>query len=91
MTASRYQDLCASNIPTVQRSDGNISIKVIAGTAMWTNAVIETKMLINYLHLTIKPGSKVLPSVPKNYNTFAMFLMEQECLEGITKSHQKDK
>jgi hypothetical protein len=25
------------------------------------------------------------------HNTFSMFLMEQECLEGITKSHQKDK
>jgi quercetin 2,3-dioxygenase len=34
VTASRYQDLRASNIPTVQRSDGNVSTKVIAGTAM---------------------------------------------------------
>ena len=91
MTASRYYDLRASNIPTAQRSDGNVSMKVIACIAMWTNAVIETKILIIYLHLTIKPGSKVLQSVPKKYNTFTIFLMEQECLEGITKSHQKDK
>lgn len=43
-------------------------------TAMGTNAVIETKTPISYLHLTIKSRSIAVQSVPKNYNTFVYVL-----------------
>lgn len=41
---------------------------------MDTTAVIETKIPIIYLHVTIKLGSKVVQSVPRDYNTFAYVL-----------------
>lgn len=43
-------------------------------TAMGTNAVIETKTPIIYLHLTIKSRSIAVQSVPKNYDTFVYVL-----------------
>lgn len=41
---------------------------------MDTTAVMETKIPIIYLHFTIKLGSKVVQSVPRDYNTFAYVL-----------------
>jgi quercetin 2,3-dioxygenase len=74
MVKPRYQDIPASKIPTVGTPDGRIQVRVIAGKALGANAVIDTKTPIFYLHFTLKPGSKILQSVPSNYNAFAYVL-----------------
>src|SRR5215470_12850488 len=42
MIAPRYQDTPSENIPVVKSSDGNVTVKVIAGESLGTNAVIKT-------------------------------------------------
>jgi redox-sensitive bicupin YhaK (pirin superfamily) len=74
MVKPRYQDIPASRIPIATTPDGKVQVKVIAGMALETNAVIETKTPIIYLHFTLKPGSKIIQAVPSNYNTFAYVL-----------------
>jgi len=71
MTKPRYQDLASKNIPIVKSSDGKVQVKVIAGESMGMHSVIDTKIPIMYLHLTIQQGGKVAQRIPENYNVFA--------------------
>ena len=71
MMRPRYQEIEAARIPTARSEDGLVSVRVIAGEALGARAVIETKTPIMYLHFKLKPGAKVLQSVPREYNAFA--------------------
>lgn len=71
MMNPRYQEINSPKIPTGTTENGNVIVKVIAGESVGAKAVIDTITPIMYLHLKLKPGSKILQSVPEEYNVFA--------------------
>ena len=77
MTKPRYQDISASEIPVVHTEVGHVTAKVIAGEALGARAVIDTRTLIMYLHLTLQPGAKLVQVVPRDYNAFAYVIRRQ--------------
>ena len=47
-----------------------MTVHVIAGESLGARAVIDTVTPIMYLDLTLKPGGRVVQSVPREYNAF---------------------
>ena len=70
MIKPRYQDISSKKIPIVLSEDEKVTIKIIAGQSMGKNAMIDTKIPILYLHLSMKPGSKFVQEIPSDYNAF---------------------
>jgi quercetin 2,3-dioxygenase len=81
MIKPRYQDVLSAKIPVAQNEDGSIKVKVIAGEALGSRAVIDTRIPIFYLHFTLQPGAKLIQSIPNEYNTFA-YVINGEGLFG---------
>jgi redox-sensitive bicupin YhaK (pirin superfamily) len=81
MMQPRYQEIPSVNIPTATTEDGLVTVRVIAGEALGTRAVIETVTPIIYLHYKIQPGGKVNQSLPQRYNAFA-YLIDGQGLFG---------
>jgi quercetin 2,3-dioxygenase len=75
MIAPRYQDTPAASIP-VARSEG-VSVKVIAGESLGTKGVIDTRIPILYLDVTLDPGADFTEEIPATENAFA-FVIEGE-------------
>jgi quercetin 2,3-dioxygenase len=86
MTKPRYQDISASEIPVVHTEVGHVTAKVIAGEALGARAVIDTRTLIMYLHLTLQPGAKLVQAVPRDYNAFA-YVIDGNGLFGNNGQH----
>jgi redox-sensitive bicupin YhaK (pirin superfamily) len=63
-----YQEIPSSKIPFV--ANGDVIAKVIAGEAMSTRAIIETRIPIIYVHFILQPGARTVLPVPKEYNIF---------------------
>ena len=59
LTQPRYQDVPAAAIPTAQTADGLARAKIIAGSALGVNAVIETHTPIVFQDWTLEPGADV--------------------------------
>ncbi len=70
MIRPRYQDIPAARIPVAQNAEGTVAVRVIAGEAMGTQAVIDTRTPIMYLHYTLQPGASTVQAVPPGYNAF---------------------
>jgi redox-sensitive bicupin YhaK (pirin superfamily) len=81
MIKPRYQDVLSAKSPVAQNEDGGIKVKVIAGEALGSRAVIDTRIPIFYLHFTLQPGAKLIQSIPNEYNTFA-YVINGEGLFG---------
>jgi redox-sensitive bicupin YhaK (pirin superfamily) len=81
MIKPRYQDVLSAKIPVAQNEDGSIKFKVIAGEALGSRAVIDTRIPIFYLHFTLQPGAKLIQPIPNEYNTFA-YVINGEGLFG---------
>jgi quercetin 2,3-dioxygenase len=81
MINPRYQDVPSAKIPVVESKDGKIKVKVIAGEALGSRAVIDTQTPISYLHFSLQPGAKLVQSIPKEYNVFA-YVINGEGLFG---------
>lgn len=81
MIKPHYQDIPASKIPLARTEDGAVKVKVIAGEALGTHAIIETRTPILYLHFTLQPGAKVIQPIPKWYNAFA-YIITGEAIFG---------
>src|SRR5579883_483531 len=77
MIQPRYQDTTSERIPVAVSEDGKVRVKVIAGEALGTKGVIETRIPIRYLHVTLAPGADFTQSIPKTQNAFA-FVVEGE-------------
>ena len=69
MREPRYQDIPSGKIPVATSADGKIQVKVIAGEALGTRGVIETRIPILYLHALLKPGAEWIQPVPRSENT----------------------
>ncbi len=75
MIAPRYQDTAAERIPAAASADGRVRARVIAGEALGVQGVIETRIPILYLHVTVEPGAEFIQAVPKSENAF-VFMIE---------------
>ncbi len=74
MMPPRYQEIPEAQIPVAQTEDGSVTMRVIAGEALGTKAVIQTRTPIIYLHFTLQPGATTIQPVPKEYNAFVYVL-----------------
>lgn len=59
MTEPRYQEIPASELPTARSEDGRAHVRVIAGSALGCDAVINTHTPITYQDWTLEPGAHV--------------------------------
>ena len=80
MMAPRYQEVPAAKIP-VAASEG-VTVRVIAGESLGASAVIDTRIPIQYLHFTLKPGSSVEQALPKGANGFAYVFGGEGIFDG---------
>ena len=87
MIRPRYQDTTSERIPVVGGDAGEVSVKVIAGEALGTKGVIDTRIPILYLHVTLEPGAEFTQTVPRTENAFA-FVIEGDGTFGDTKAGQ---
>jgi len=71
MMQPRYQEIPSASIPVARTADGLVAVRVIAGEALGARAVVETVTPIIYLHFTIRPGGRVVQTLPPEYNAFA--------------------
>ncbi|MGI4816298.1 MAG: pirin family protein [Janthinobacterium lividum] len=74
MIAPNYQEIPSAGIPLAHSPDGQVTVKVIAGEAFGTHAVIETRTPILYQHYTLQPGASFRQAVPADFNLFAYTL-----------------
>jgi redox-sensitive bicupin YhaK (pirin superfamily) len=71
MTSPRYQDTPAASIPVVRNQEATVTAKVVAGESLGTKGVIQTRIPILYLHLTLEPGAWFEQGIPKTRSAFA--------------------
>jgi len=81
MMAPRYQEIPTGRIPTARTDDGSVTIRVIAGEALGTSAVIDTRTPIVYLDCALRPGARFRQPVGPEYNAFA-YVVDGEGLFG---------
>jgi redox-sensitive bicupin YhaK (pirin superfamily) len=68
MSAPRYQDLRAADIPHARSEDGLADAVVVAGTALGVAGAAQTHTPITYVDWTLQPGAKVETEVPADQN-----------------------
>ena len=83
MMQPRYQDVPAEDIPVVCSLDELVTVRVIAGQSLDQSAVIDTVIPITFLHMTLKPGGKIIQSIEKGLNGMIY------CFSGSLKIDQK--
>jgi quercetin 2,3-dioxygenase len=64
MTRPRYQEVAGAQIPRARSEDGRAQVRVIAGEALGTRAVIDTLTPIVYQDWTLEPGADVTVPLP---------------------------
>jgi len=77
MTAPRYQDVAAADLPTARTDDGLASVKVIAGEALGVSARVQTRTPILYFDVTVQPGGRVQLAAPAAFNV-AVYVYDGE-------------
>jgi quercetin 2,3-dioxygenase len=87
MAKPRYQDTTSARIPVARNPEGTVAVKVIAGEALGTKGVIDTRIPILYVHLTLEPGAEFTQEIPRSENAFA-FVVEGEGLFGTARAGQ---
>jgi redox-sensitive bicupin YhaK (pirin superfamily) len=71
MTAPRYQNISANEIPEIQR-DGGVTIRVIAGTVDGVSGPISgIAAEPTYLDISLAPGGSFIHSIPRGHAAFA--------------------
>jgi len=71
----RYRDLRASEIPNIDVDEGKVHIKIISGQSHGTDSVKELAYTpVWILDIEIKPGGKVVQTLPEGWNAFAYTL-----------------
>lgn len=81
MMPSRYQDIPAAQIPEATSADGKVKVRVIAGSAMGKQAVIEVRTPIIYLHYTLRAGGETVQDLPVGYNAM-VYVIRGEAAVG---------
>mmetsp|Transcript_5263 Transcript_5263/g.9087 ORF Transcript_5263/g.9087 Transcript_5263/m.9087 type:complete len:310 (+) Transcript_5263:150-1079(+) len=70
MIPARYQDVPASTIPEAFSDDKRVKVRVIAGSSLGKEAVIETRTPIMMLDVQLEPGASLVQPVPEDYTGF---------------------
>ncbi len=81
MMTPRYQDIPSARIPTSRSANDKVQVKVIAGEALGSKAVIDTVVPITYLHFTIQPGGRHVQELHDDQNAF-IYVFGGELLAG---------
>jgi redox-sensitive bicupin YhaK (pirin superfamily) len=89
MMRPRYQEIPSAKIPMATSEDGLVSVRVIAGNALGTQAVIETVTPIMYLHYKLQPGGRMAQTLPDGFNVFA-YVVAGEGLFGRDSERASD-
>lgn len=89
MMKPRYQELRASDIPTAPSADGKVTVTVIAGESLGTQATIDTRTPIIYLHVRLAAGARFTQPIPAAYNAFA-FVINGEAVFGSRPAREND-
>lgn len=75
MCEPRYRDLRASEIPEATVDDGRVSVKVISGQSHGVDSVRDLAYTpVWLLDVIIRPGGRILQTLPKGWNAFAYTL-----------------
>jgi len=82
MMAPRYQEVPAARIPKAASPDGKARVAVLAGEALATSAVIETRTPILYHDWTLEPGADVTTAVPDGFDAFAYVFAGEALVSG---------
>jgi redox-sensitive bicupin YhaK (pirin superfamily) len=83
MTQPRYQEVPAAGIPVAATADGNARVRVIAGTALGTKAVIDTHTPITYQDWTLQVGGDASVAIEKD-QTALVYVFGGEARVGDT-------
>jgi redox-sensitive bicupin YhaK (pirin superfamily) len=84
MTAPRYQELKAADIPRASNASGDVRVRVIAGESLGVRGAIESRTPILYLHVTLAPGAKFEQPMPREFNAFAYVIRGQARFDGAS-------
>ncbi|KAK5201126.1 RNA pol II transcription cofactor [Cryomyces antarcticus] len=88
MCEPRYQDLRASEIPSVDIDDGKVHIKVISGQSHGVDSVKELAYTpVWLLDINMKPGGRITQNLPVGWNAFA-YTLQGSTLFGAKQSQQ---
>ena len=66
MVDPRYQEYESAKIP-VATGEG-VTVKVVAGTALGVQGAVETRIPIQYLHIKLAGGARLVQDVPRSLN-----------------------
>jgi len=77
MTAPRYQELSAGQIPVAQSANGSVRAKIIAGEALGQRGRIDTRLPIFYVHYTLAPRANIEHEAPASFQAFAYVINGQ--------------
>lgn len=89
MMKPRYQEIPQSKIPTGTSENGNVIVKLIAGEALGSKAVIDTITPIMYMHFKLESGSSIGQPIPKEYNVFAYVIKGKGIFERSNNNNDK--
>jgi redox-sensitive bicupin YhaK (pirin superfamily) len=70
LMSPRYQEIPRAQIPEAATPDGLAHVQVVAGEALGTKAVIETRTPISYLHWRFSPGASVEVPLPADHAAY---------------------
>ena len=83
MTAPRYQDVSAADLPIAKTGDGKATVKVIAGEALGVAARVETRTPILYFDVSLQPGGNVSLPTPTTFDA-AVYVFDGTARVGGT-------
>jgi hypothetical protein len=84
MTAPRYQDLRARDIPVVEVEGARV--KVIAGAFRGVDGPPQTFVPTQYLHATVKPGAVLDVALPKGFRSM-VYVLAGDAKIGAERRH----
>jgi redox-sensitive bicupin YhaK (pirin superfamily) len=83
MTAPRYQEVAAGNIPEAVSADGLARVRVIAGEALGVSARIATHTVIVYQHWLLQPGANIEQPLASDCNAL-LYVFSGELISAGT-------
>ena len=86
MTAPRYQEITADNIPEAITDDGLAQVRVVAGAALGATARIDTHTPIVFQHWTLRPGAVLRQDLPADHNGL-LYVFSGELRSADTRLH----
>jgi quercetin 2,3-dioxygenase len=81
MTRPRYQEVSGGKIPQAASADGRARVRVVAGEALGSNAVIDTYIPIVYQDWTLDAGADVTLALPRAQQALA-YVFQGSALVG---------